>query len=523
MNTLGLPKQIASLVPVLAALALAVAFPAAAGAATEEGNGTLKTSPDPIVLAPTTVGYQSAPLGVQIGYQGEGEVSIDKVTLQGAEPSEFFFSGSDCGNLSDGGYCEASVGLKPSAAGEKHAMLTVSFNGPRPQESFEVSGRGVEPSLSFTPASHDFGLQRLNREATSFQFTLENSGEAGVEPNGFDTSGPGQEVFWIQQNNCWTWLEPGASCTVEVRFGPRARAAYEAEARVWVNGTVFTAAVSGEGGAAQIEALENPVDFGTATVGAAGPVRTITLRNSGDLPEAFFIGVLAGGDAASFRLLDEHCTLIELGPGDSCTARVRFTPDSAGPKAARVAFFGDGEGGAMVQVEGEGVPAAATLAPASFDFGTVVAGSRSVAHQFVVRNEGGAALALDRVTLTGADIDQFALSGDECTGAELAPGAQCAVRVRFAPDGSGARQATLRVSGPAATLTAALAGTAVSAPDAQPATPEPVPHPRPRAGRHRHRLVRGETLDARRARSPHRKGKHRHRAHRAMHTRSPAR
>ncbi len=498
-------KRTGALVLVLALLVLG-ALPALAAAAPEEGDGTLTVSPaEPIALPTTTAGYQSVQQTVKLSYEGEGEVFIDKVTVEGEDSGEFFLNGSNCGYLAGGQSCEAWVGLKPTTVGEKHAYLVVQF-GLRPSAAFALSGRAVAPQLSFTPAEYDFGLHRVNRESSGTMLELTNTGEAGVQTSSFEIVGPGHEVFWLGGGNCWgAWLEPGQSCAVQVEFGPRARTTYEAEVRATVNGSTFAAPISGRGGAAVTEALENPVGFAPTTVGSGGEVRTVTLRNVGDLPEAFFIGVLAGGDAASFRLLDENCTLVPLAPGGSCTAHVRFTPDSPGHKVARLAFFGDGEGGMMVQVEGDGVAAAATLLPSSFDFGSLTPGARSAAHAFVFRNDSASPLALDRVGLVGADVDQFALSGDECTGATLAPGGECAVHVRFAPDSAGAKLAMLRVSGPAATLSAALAGTGAGA----------EPGPVPVGPRRAHRVVRGETIWAGKSRLLHRHGRHdRHGAHR---------
>lgn len=491
-------RRNASLLAVLAALLGFAALPAIAVAAPEEGDGVLKVSPDPIVLPTTTAGFQSNVQSVTIGYEGEGEVSINEVTIEGAESGEFYFQGSNCGNLADGQSCEAWLAMKPTTTGLKQASLVVQFNGLRPGASFEVSGEGVAPELSFEPGSYDFGLQRANRESVSTTLTVKNDGAAPVQPNNFEIAGPGHEAFWFGNLGCsGQWLEPGQSCSVQVWFYPRERAEYEAEVRATVNGSSFAAAISGEGGGAVIEALENPVAFGAATAGSAGTVRTVSLRNVGNLPEMFFIGVLAGGDAASFRLLSENCTMVSLPPGGTCSAKVRFSPDGAGAKSAHLAFFGDGEGGMLIQLEGEGLAADATLAPSSFDFGAVTVGGRSAAHAFVVRNGGGASLALDRVVLTGPNVEQFAISGDGCTGAILAPGAECVVWARFVPRSAGAKQATLRIGGPSATLIAALAGSAGGG------GAEPVSH-RVR----RSRFARGTTIDARKARLLHRKARH---------------
>jgi hypothetical protein len=233
---------------------------------------------------------------------------------------------------------------------------------------------------------------------------------------------------------------------------------YEAQVQVYAHGATFSADLAGTGGRAILEPASNPVEFGAATAGANGDERTIVLTNNGNIEGGFFIGVIAGGDAGSFRLLDEDCTSAPVAPGGTCTAHVRFTPQGAGPKVARLALFGDGDGGTMVMLAGEGVAPAVTLVPAGFDFGSQATGTKSAGHAFAVRNEGSTPLDLGGVSLVGADLDQFALAGDECTGATLAPGAECLVRVRFAPDSAGAKEATLRIGSDAGAFSAELAG-----------------------------------------------------------------
>jgi hypothetical protein len=475
VKTFAAPKLL-----VLAVLAVALlALPAAAAAAPEEGPGSpLTVSPDPIVAPKTTVGNNGAALQVEITNPGE-EAFVDKVSLEGEETGEFFVNGSDCSTLAEGQKCSFWFGLKPSTVGLKQATLTITFQGGRSPETFAVSGESVAPQLSFTPSSYDFGIRQINRDTSSTQLQVTNSGEAPVQPNNFEIQGD-TSVFWTGNSNCWMLLEPGQSCSVEVNFNPHERTSYAAEVRTSANGSSFSAGLSGIGGAAVIETLENPVGFGSATVGSEGAIRTIELTNSGDLPAGFFISVIAGGDSGSFRLLDENCTGAELAPGGSCTAHVRFTPQAAGPKTARLAFFGDGSDGMMVFLSGEGVGAAATLFPSAFDFGSLAVGTRSVPHAFAVRNDGGAPLLLARVAVVGPDLDQFELAGEECTGTSLDPGEECLAWVRFAPDRSGVKSATLRVAGSGTVLTAGLTARA---------------DPRKHKGKHR-RFARNKTIRA---------------------------
>ncbi|HET7445774.1 MAG TPA: choice-of-anchor D domain-containing protein [Solirubrobacterales bacterium] len=455
------PRPFGTTVFILLALALAaLVLPAGALAAPEEGEGTVSVSPDPILLPATTVNNQSPAQTVQIGYEGEGEASVNKVTIEGEESGEFLFNGSNCGNLASGQKCEVWLGLKPTTTGEKHAWLTVTFNGTRPEQKFEISSRGVPAQLGFEPASYDFGLHRVNRENVSAYFTVENEGEASVQIGSFEITGPGSNAFWTGNSNCWgTWLEPGQTCSMQVWFNPQEVTTYEAELRALANGSVAAAALSGEGGRAIVQATENPVGFGTTGVGSLGDVHTVTLKNTGNMGEGFFIGVIAGGDAGSFQLLDEHCTMHELAPGQTCTAHVRFKPLAPGALSAHLAFFGEGEGGVLVQLEGEGVSGAASIAPGSFDFGLQAVRTRSLSHVFAISNTGSTPLGFDHVSIGGADLDQFIVSGDECSGETLAPGGECQVRVRFNPDSVGAKQAVLKVYGSAPAVVAPLSGT----------------------------------------------------------------
>jgi hypothetical protein len=492
-------KLIAASALVLAILVL----PATALAAPPEGSGRpLVVTPSPVGFEKTTVGSQSQGVGVDLLNEGEEEAPIDKIAIEGEDAAAFNLNNNGCGTLFQNQHCGLWFTFLPSSAGEKHAVAVITFKNARPAESFELVGTAVEPQLTFSPPSYDFGLQRVyeNRN-TNLQLT--NSGEATVQLNNFEMLG-GNGSFWTGNSNCWSSsLQPGQSCYVEVTFSPQDALAYSAELRATVNGYGFTAALSGEGGRAVIEATPNPADFGALTVGAVSATRTITVTNSGNIPAGFFIGIVAGGDSASFQLLSENCTGAPLMPSASCTAQVRFRPQDAGPKAAYMAFFGDNDGGAMIGLEGEGVAAAATLLPDAFDFGTQAAGSRGDGHDFVVRNDGATALDLGAVAIVGADSDQFTLAGNECDGETLAPGAECLLRVRFAPDGLDARTARLRVAVPGGALSAALSGLGVAAPDDR-AGEEIVPDDRSWSQRrhraHRH-FGRGDDLAPRRARA----------------------
>jgi hypothetical protein len=486
------PRSLGAAALVLLALALAALVAPAAGlAAPPEGALPLTVSPLPVSFPTTTAGYQTPSQEIVLRNEGEEAAAIEKIFIDGEDASAFNLGGSDCGFLAQGQSCAVWISFVPGSAGEKRAAVHVQFSGGRPEQTFSFAGIAVSARLAFSPGGHDFGVQWVNSGGHETTFQLTNVGEAPVQLNNLDIVGPDSSAFWTGYSDCWgRWLAPEESCSVGANFGPRDTVAYTAYLRAGVNGESFTAELSGRGGRAIVAADPDPVAFGTATAGSQGSVRTITLTNSGNLGAAFFIGVIAGGDAGSFELLDENCSAAELAPGGgTCTAHVRFTPQGPGPKLARLAFFGEGEGGTMVALRGEGAAPALGLGPAGgHDFGAQVRGRTGPSAGFAVRNGGAAPVELGSVAIVGADPDQFLLATDACSGAVLAPGEECDVHVRFAPYSVGSKTATLRVGSDAGALTASLSGTATAPAESRAS--------RVRRAAGRHRLIRREGIHA---------------------------
>jgi hypothetical protein len=450
------PRLIGTNVLALLFLAAALALPAAASAAPLP----LVVTPSPVSFPATTLGEKSS---LQVDVFNEGDAaSIEKFAIEGTDPGAFAISNNNCQvALAEGQHCTLTIEFQPAGAGgAKQATVAIGFTGgERAEESFELTGTAVSPQLSISPPSFDFGLVPINSGSSEATFTVENTGGAAVRVNGVNFEG-NTNGYGFDSGNCNNrLLQPAETCTIRVFFFPNEPVPFATTLRVDVSGASFTAAVSGEGVRPEIRFAPNPASFGLATVGSLGSTGTITVSNVGRIPTGFFIAVISGGDAGSFRLLDESCTERELQPGADCSIHIRFAPLSAGAKRATLSVFDEGEGGMRVPLSGEGVSAAVTLTPSSHNFGRRVAGTRSRLRSFLVRNDGGTPIALGAASLVGANPDQFSLAGDECTDVVLVPGAGCQVRVRFAPSSRGRKAATLRIASDGGAFTAALTGT----------------------------------------------------------------
>jgi hypothetical protein len=95
-------------------------------------------------------------------------------------------------------------------------------------------------------------------------------------------------------------------------------------------------------------------------------------------------------------------------------------------------------------------PAVVSVTPEKMEFAEQklqVAGPASV---ITITNRGGATLHVGSVKLEGPAAADFALSENQCSRGELAPGASCAMKVIFTPQAAGSRAATLVIAHDAA-------------------------------------------------------------------------
>jgi hypothetical protein len=430
------------------------------------GNGLLKeltVSPSQLTFPTTTVGNPGGQQQVTVKNNGDVMVSINNVYIDGTDRSDFNNSGNCGGGLWPGQGCDINVNFWPGSAGGKDATLRIQSDQRGGEQTVGLQGIAAAPELAFEPTSYDFGLQRVNAGGNQTNLQLRNTGAASLQVNSLDIIGPGSGSFWTGFSNCYgPALQPNDTCSVQVNFNPNDTILYAAQLRATTNGVSFTADVSGTGGRPVVTGSPSPADFGSAAVGGGEVTRTITFTNSGDLPAGFFVAIISGGDVGSFRLLDENCTTSQLDPSESCTAQVSFRPAGAGVKSAQLSLIGNQDEGTGVILTGVGVTPHPSLTPGSHGFGKQAVNTTSPAQTFALTNNGSTPLRLSGASVVGADADQFRLSADDCTDVTLAAGADCAVRVRFAPDASDAKSARLRITGDGGSLTASLAGTGVA-------------------------------------------------------------
>jgi hypothetical protein len=179
-------------------------------------------------------------------------------------------------------------------------------------------------------------------------------------------------------------------------------------------------------------------DFGEVPAGqAAGGL--LEVWNDGTEPIALG-GIGFDGAAGPFGLAEGGCQSgLILDPGWGCDVGVTFLAPAAGGDHEAVVYVEaeDGAQMAFALLTGSSVPLPGRLVAesAALDFGVVARGATSPSQTVIVRNPGGAPVALSgirAVTIGGRPRNYFDVTANDCAGA-LGPGAECRISVAFSP------------------------------------------------------------------------------------------
>lgn len=219
---------------------------------------------------------------------------------------------------------------------------------------------------------------------------------------------------------------------------------------------------SGASAAGTVAVLTPPLDFGRAVLGGAGTVtKDVELYNSTASTLQLTAMQLSGAisDFVPSFANGTTCPTPDAGqtagvlPGATCIVTVTYTPATLGPVSGSLDMtFCPADGSACVitsnvSLTGEGVHAdTLSLSPVQLTFASTPVGSSSRT-QTVTLTNGAAPMAINALALGGTAPNDFVITHDGCTGADLSPAASCTFNIRFTPTHTGARAATVTILG----------------------------------------------------------------------------
>ncbi len=358
------------------------------------------------------------------------------------------------GTLASGISCTITVTLQPSAGGA--IATTLAIKNAAGTQTASISGTGVVPTVTLTPAVYDFGSVAPGSTRTSI-FTLTNTSSVGIGV-GTIALAPESTNSYRYVTTCGATLAAGGACTLTVSFKPSAAGSSSTTLNVTDDAGHQTAAIFGTGIAPTATLTPLASDFGSVAIGSS-QTRLLTLTSTGTTAIS-----ITGADSSSpvFTLSSQTCGTT-LAEGDSCTYTIAYTPTAAGAASSTFAVT-DTAGTQSSALSGTGLPAGSlTIAPTMQQFPASAVGTTSAVQTSTISNTTTQPIYLSSGSLT--DTTDFAQS-DTCNGL-IAAGSTCTVVFTFMPKTTGALNSKYNIHNlntPASALSVTLSANGTGAP-----------------------------------------------------------
>lgn len=311
-------------------------------------------SPATMTFASQLLGTTSAVQSVTLSNTGDVPLSITSIVT----PTPFAQT-NNCGmSLAAGASCAINLTFAPTARGTASGNLAVFVADPATGQIVALSGTGIAPTASLSPASLSFPMQRDGTANSQQVVTLSNTGNSTLTISSIGIAGA---TVFSQANNCPRTLAAGSSCSINVSFLPVQNGAYSGSVVVTddsgaVSGSQQSVSITGSSGSSTANFSPAGVTFGTTTVGMSSTAAAVTITNSGTMP-LNISSISTSGDFSQ----SNNCAS-SVAPGGNCVVNVVFAPTTGGSRTGALTLTSDAQNGTVqaVSLSGTGfVPAPA--------------------------------------------------------------------------------------------------------------------------------------------------------------------
>ncbi|MDW5266609.1 MULTISPECIES: choice-of-anchor D domain-containing protein [Acidobacteriaceae] len=302
-----------------------------------------------LTFASTAVGDISAAQTVTLSNTGTLTLHVT-----GLQTSSDFTTTSTCTTLVPGASCTLTVTFTPQLPSTRISALEISSDASTALDFISLLGTATPASLSFFPASLDFGSLLVGSTST-LPVQVTNTSAAPAVFHGITATGD-----YTVAGDCPTSgssLAPNTSCVLEATFTPtqtgvRAGAIHVASS---LSTLPLAIALTGIGTQSHLQANPASLEFGSLSLAASAEL-TLTLNNSGNAPVTG-LHLAVTGDYAIIT----PCALTTLAAGASCSVTVSFTPTALGSRTGTLTASSSSNSPTTLPLTGTGVPSGSFL------------------------------------------------------------------------------------------------------------------------------------------------------------------
>ena len=215
--------------------------------------------------------------------------------------------------------------------------MTITDNAPDSHQSVSLTGVGVLPAVTFSPTSLTFLTRLVFTTSPAQKVTLTNSGAGILTIKHISATGP-----FRQTNDCPSSLNPGANCTITVKFHPTTKGVFHGAVIVTDNTADSPQKVPLTGTGTYVQLVPTKLNFGTQPVGTRSLAKKVTLTNKGSVTVDITGIAITGNDAGDFAEINT-CGK-SVASGASCFIKVTFKPLAKGKRTGDVSVYDNGGG-----------------------------------------------------------------------------------------------------------------------------------------------------------------------------------
>lgn len=439
---------------------------------------TFDADPDP-ALTPYELNVQSPAQFINVDNVNPGPITVNSVTVIGANPGDFQVDGSACTLGSPyspaDAPCAIPVVFTPTDTGVRSATVRISITSGVNTADYDVpvngSGRLPTVNITFNPGGLTFPDTQIGSNSPQDVVVIRNNSanDLNFGPGSFFITGPNANSFDINQPSPGTCfiggglgtLAAGANCTVRLRFSPNGQ---NQGPRSGALAILYS--VGGGNPVARSVPLNGFATTPKGTAAIATPpantnfpdtplngfsTKVVIFTNTG-IGSVDVTGIFAnGGNSGEFTVDSTNCNVAPIVPNGTCQAIVRFTPVApvGATKSSALRFTYEAVNTnvesvpADVQLQGLVSPALQPVAvfdPTGFNFGNMIIGQTSAPKLFTFTNTGPLQVIVATAPTTFGNLD-FPIAanppGDCFVGLVLESGQSCETYVSFAPQAAG--------------------------------------------------------------------------------------
>lgn len=200
----------------------------------------------------------------------------------------------------------------------------------------------IVPEIIVTPIAYDFNNVRLFTSSASQTFTIFNTGTADLVVDTITLTGADANEFSIINNIASGQnIPPSESRSFDVLFSPESTGAKSAAVKIQslVPGDPIMIPLTGTGVVSNIVLSPTSHDFGSIELSTSSPPHAFTATNTGTGDLVIESVSISGPDAAEFSVITDMTMGQPIGPSESTSFEVIFSPSSSTSKSAKISVL----------------------------------------------------------------------------------------------------------------------------------------------------------------------------------------